>query len=44
MDDRMRRATANRALSLWRDAGEPAGSGLHFWLLAELELGAVRRL
>jgi hypothetical protein len=44
VDDRTREALELRALDLWRDAGEPAGCGLHFWLMAELELAVVKRL
>lgn len=44
MNDMTRRAVEQRALDLWRDAGAPSGSGLTFWLLAELEVGAIERV
>ncbi len=44
MNDMTRRAVEQRALDLWRDAGAPSGSGLTFWLLAELEVGAIEKV
>ena len=44
MDDMMRKAVEKRALELWRNAGAPSGTGLEFWLQAELELGAIEKV
>jgi hypothetical protein len=44
MDDMMREALEKRALDLWQDAGSPSGAGLHYWLLAELELGVLKKV
>jgi len=44
MDEATRRALEQRAYSLWEEAGRPDGSGLHFWLQAEQELGIVPRV
>ena len=43
MDDVMRKAVEQRAFALW-EAGRPEGSGLLYWLLAELELGVIRKV
>ena len=43
MDDVMRKAVEQRAFALW-EAGRAEGSGLLYWLLAELELGVIRKV
>ena len=44
MDDTTRKAIERRAYALWEEAGQPDGSGPHFWLQAEQELRIIPRV
>ena len=44
MDIAMRKTIEKRAYALWEEAGRPDGSGLTYWLRAELELGVIPKV
>ena len=41
MDDELRQRVQERAHALWREAGQPEGHELEFWLQAEQELASL---